>query len=71
MVFASCPVVSVMRLAARPVGAHSTTSPNSDKREIMHLMMVVLPVPGPPVITSKPRRSAIKMASLWRWLNSI
>ena len=64
MVLASKPVASVMRLAARPVGAHSTTSPSWDRRLMMQLMMVVLPVPGPPVITSTPVSRAEMMA--WR-----
>ena len=49
MVLAGHPVVSVMRLAARPVGAVRAISPNRDNRWMMQLMLVVLPVPGPPV----------------------
>ena len=65
MVFASAPVASVIRLAARPVGAHSSTwfSPLSSSR--MQLIMVVFPVPGPPVITKTPVSSARTMASRW------
>ena len=51
-VFASSPVVSVILLAALPVGAHRTTfNPSCLYNSITVLIMVVLPVPGPPVIT--------------------
>ena len=50
MVFASLPVTSDIRLAARPVGAHRLTfNPASSSRSMMALMVVVFPVPGPPV----------------------
>ena len=62
MVRASCPVASVMRLAARPVGAQSTTELSAESRRMMQLMSVVLPVPGPPVMTSTPFSSAAKIA---------
>lgn len=52
MVLASRPVVSVRRFAARPVGAHSRTSIFLAWRICRILVtMVVLPTPGPPVIT--------------------
>ena len=55
MVAASKPVASVMRLAALPVGAASPTeSCRSNKARTMTRMMVVLPVPGPPVMTMSP-----------------
>ena len=51
IVIASTPEVSVIRLAARPVGAASATEiPISLKIFTMRLIIVVLPVPGPPVI---------------------
>ena len=54
-VLASQPVASVMRLAARPVGAASSISkPSCPISSIMKLKMVVLPVPGPPVTTKMP-----------------
>ena len=62
MVLASSPVASLMRLAARPVGAHSSMSFSSFKRLMMQRMMVVLPVPGPPVTTSTPSSTALLMA---------
>ena len=52
MVLASRPVVSVRRLAARPVGAQSSTSIFLAWRIWRILVtIVVLPTPGPPVIT--------------------
>ena len=63
MVEASCPVTSVNRLAARPVGAASTHFsplwPYSDK---IPFKIVVLPVPGPPVINSRALPAAERMA---------
>ena len=53
MVLASNPVASVMRLAARPVGAQrSSFTPLAESTRRMDLTMVVLPTPGPPVMTS-------------------
>ena len=55
MVLASYPVASVIRLAARPVGAaRSISIPSISKYRMIVLMVVVLPVPGPPVITNSP-----------------
>ena len=66
MVLAGMPVSSFMRLAARPVGAaRRVLTPNDCRMSSSALMMVVLPVPGPPVITSTPPRSACATASRW------
>ena len=63
MVRASCPVASVMRLAALPVGAASATvSPARLSSRMMQLITVVLPVPGPPVMTTTGEVAAILMA---------
>ena len=52
MVLASAFVDSDNRLAARPVGAHSRTfTPLARMIRRMLLTTVVLPTPGPPVIT--------------------
>ena len=49
IVFASKPVASVIRFAARPVGAaKKISSPSSSKYRIIILIVVVFPVPGPP-----------------------
>ena len=63
MVRAGQPVASLMRLAARPVGAHSSTSPICRMMRMMRLMDVVLPVPGPPVMMQMPSRAAASTAS--------
>ena len=64
MVRDSRPDVSDMRLAARPVGAASSMrARTSPKSLIMALMMVVLPVPGPPVSTIILLRAAVRTAS--------
>src|SRR6266852_2386443 len=53
MVLASNLVASVIRLAARPVGAHSDRlMPLAARMRRIELTMVVLPTPGPPVMTS-------------------
>jgi len=52
MVLASRPVLSLSRLAARPVGAARAMSiPLAPSTFRMALISVVLPTPGPPVIT--------------------
>ncbi len=59
MVEASRPVSSLMRLAARPVGAVSNAvSPILSYSDRIARIEVVLPVPGPPVITIIWRRAA-------------
>ena len=64
MVFASRPVDSARRLAARPVGAASSTrSDLAMKISMMARTMVVLPVPGPPVMTSSFRVIASRIAA--------
>ena len=66
MVLASKPVASVMRLAARPVGAHSRISvPFAARIRRMALTMVVFPTPGPPVMTSTLDISASLIAAIW------
>jgi hypothetical protein len=53
MVFASMRVVSVSRFAALPVGAHSRHLTFLALRIIrIEFTSVVLPTPGPPVITT-------------------
>ena len=55
IVWASYPVASVIRFAARPVGAaRRILIPSLSKNWIIVLIVVVLPVPGPPVNMSKP-----------------
>ena len=66
MVLASKPVASVMRLAARPVGAHSKMSvPLAARMRRMALTMVVFPTPGPPVMTSTFDFNASWIAATW------
>jgi hypothetical protein len=66
MVFASKPVASVMRLAARPVGARSTSlTPFAASMGRMALTIVVLPTPGPPVMTRTLDISASRIAATW------
>jgi len=66
IVLASMPVASVMRLAARPVGAQSRSLTDLAARmRKIEFTMVVLPTPGPPVITMVLDWSAVRMASAW------
>ena len=66
MVLASRPVASDMRFAARPVGAHrATRAPRASRMRMMAFTSVVLPVPGPPVMTSSLSRAAFSTASFW------
>src|SRR3979409_1519889 len=66
MVLASRPVASVMRLAARPGGAHSRSrTPFAPRIRRIPLTMVVLPTPGPPVITRVFDIRASLMAATW------
>ena len=66
MVLASNPVASVMRLAARPVGAQSRMSvPFAARMRRIALTMVVFPTPGPPVMTSTLDISASRIAVTW------
>ena len=65
IVLASKPVASFMRLAARPVGAHSKSfTPFAERMRRMALTMVVLPTPGPPVTTSTFEARAVSTAAL-------
>ena len=60
------PVASLSRLAARPVGAHSTMrTPLAARMRRMALTRVVLPTPGPPVMTVAFDVSARRTASAW------
>ena len=66
MVLASKPVASVMRLAARPVGAHSNRlTPLAARMRKIELTMVVLPTPGPPVMTRTLDSRASRIAATW------
>ena len=66
MVFASSPVLSERRLAARPVGAHSAIERLFAKRIFSsELTRVVLPTPGPPVMTRMLETNAVRRASFW------
>ena len=75
IVFASWPVASVIRFAARPVGAARLTSNPSDSNSwIIALIVVVFPVPGPPVIIDTPLFCVATTACLWRsskWIPDI
>ena len=69
MVFASMPVVSVSRFAARPVGAHSRHfTPLTRKIIRIEFTSVVFPTPGPPVITTI--RFPRTVFSAARWLGA-
>jgi hypothetical protein len=60
------PVLSDRRLAAGPVGAQSAISTVFASRILrMELTRVVLPTPGPPVITSTLEARAMRTASRW------
>ena len=66
MVFASSPVLSERRLAARPVGAHRAIETLFAIRIFSsELTNVVLPTPGPPVMTSMLEASAARRARFW------
>ncbi len=66
MVLASCPVVSFIRFAARPVGAASKISmPSASKKLMIALIVVVFPVPGPPVSKESPLLAAVRTACAW------
>ena len=61
---ADAPVASASRLAARPVGAASATwTPFFSRIDTMPRTIVVLPTPGPPVITATFADSAVVTAS--------
>ena len=65
MVWAAYPVASVILFAARPVGAASTMFMRRLSYILIRtLIMVVLPVPGPPVITATPCPTAFSTACL-------
>jgi len=71
IVRASSPVLSARRLAARPVGAHSATcTPLAQSTRRTELTSVVLPTPGPPVITSTLALTARRSASAWLGANA-
>src|SRR5262245_34063065 len=60
------PVASLMRLAARPVGAQSKSlTPLAARMRRIALTMVVLPTPGPPVMTRTLDMSASRIAATW------
>ena len=66
IVFASRPVASVIRFAARPVGAASRIlSPNARYAAMIPCVVVVFPVPGPPVSTITLETAALRIASAW------
>src|SRR5438876_7121701 len=72
MVFASRPVDSESRLAARPVGAHNWHRTLLARRmSRMALTSVVLPTPGPPVIMRARLDSACFKALCWLGANSL
>jgi hypothetical protein len=64
VVFASNPLASVIRLAARPVGAQSRSSvPLAARIRKMALMIVVLPTPGLSFVESAPRAYRLKASN--------
>ena len=66
MVLDSLPVASLMRLAARPVGAARRMRWPMDSKAAMMPRVVVLPVPGPPVNTMTFDGTAWRMAASTR-----
>ncbi|CAO3429353.1 hypothetical protein [Azospirillum doebereinerae] len=71
IVLASMPVASVIRLAARPVGAASRTLTDFTVRIFrIDFTRVVFPTPGPPVITMTLDANAIRTASFWLAANA-
>ena len=71
-VLASSPVASVMRLAARPVGAPSSgRTPLAARIVRMARSTVVLPTPGPPVNTTTLCARAVSTACRWLGDNSM
>jgi hypothetical protein len=66
IVRASMPVASLMRLAARPVGAHRRIrTPLAARKRRIELTIVVLPTPGPPVMTSALAVRVSRTAAVW------
>ena len=66
MVLASRPVLSLSRLAARPVGAASAIlMPLAPSTLRIELISVVLPTPGPPVMTRTFDTRASRSAARW------
>src|SRR5215813_12837870 len=66
MVLAWNPVVSVKRLAARPVGAQSRMlTLLADRIRRIEFTIVVLPTPGPPVMTRTFDSSDRRIAAIW------
>ncbi|GJE43579.1 hypothetical protein AEGHOMDF_2758 [Methylobacterium soli] len=64
MVLAASPVCSVMRLAARPVeAASSTCTPFAFRMRSTESRVLVLPTPGPPVMTQSFEPSISRTAS--------
>jgi hypothetical protein len=59
------PVVSLRRLAARPVGAHKRRSkPLAERIRMIELTIIVLPTLGPPVMTIVLELSARSIAEI-------
>ena len=72
MVEAPWPVASSMRLAALPVGAARATSLSvSPARPRINRMMVVLPVPGPPVMMATWSARRVPAGRLAKWKTGI
>jgi len=66
MLFASKPVVSVSRLAARPVGAHSRHFTPLGRR-VIGIEFTSAVLPGPPVMTTTRFDRTVFRASRWLW----